>query len=70
MLGSVYDVAGNVISDIAHFAVDTVPWHNANPTGMNDRNYVYLCGHDVAGNSLASSYMLRTCTTTVANYSV
>ena len=36
---------------------------------MNDRNYVYLCGDDVAGNSLASSYTLQTCTTTVANYS-
>jgi hypothetical protein len=48
----------------------TVIWHNANPTAMNDRNYVYLCGDDVAGNSLASSCTLRTCTTTVANYSV
>jgi hypothetical protein len=37
---------------------------------MNDRNYVYLCGDDVAGNSLASSCSLRTCTTTAANYPV
>jgi hypothetical protein len=37
---------------------------------MNDRNYVYLCGDDVAGNSLASSYRLPTCTSTVVTYSV
>jgi hypothetical protein len=38
----VYDVAGNVISDTAHFAVYTVPWHNANATAMNERNCVHL----------------------------
>jgi hypothetical protein len=63
-------VADDVISDTAPFAVYTVPWHNANATAMNDRNYVYLCGDDFAGNSLANLYTLRTCTTVATNYPV
>jgi hypothetical protein len=51
VLGQVYDVAGNVISDTACLAVYTMPWHNANATAMNDRSYVYLCVRACVGRS-------------------
>jgi hypothetical protein len=35
-------VADNVTSDASRFAIYIVTWHNANPTAMNDRSYVYL----------------------------